>query len=75
MSHNPALVEALVRDRVADLRHSAHTSALGRRAKRRRGVIESARRGSGWLLVDMGLRLALPRSKVNHHWRAGSANG
>jgi hypothetical protein len=63
---NPVLVEALVRDRVAELRQIAEASAPRRREKRRRPIIEAARRGAGWLLVDVGLRLAVSGSAMGH---------
>jgi hypothetical protein len=57
---NPALAQALARDHVADLRHSAQASAHGRHAKAPPRVTSAARRRAGWLLVDIGLRLATP---------------
>jgi hypothetical protein len=66
MYQSPALVEALVRDRVAELQQSAATSARGRRVKRRPRAPGAARQATGWLLVDMGLRLATPRSAISH---------
>jgi hypothetical protein len=63
---NPALVEALVRDRVAELRRSAGADARSRRAKRPHRAVKAARQTTGWLLVDMGLRLAVPRGTVSH---------
>jgi hypothetical protein len=59
MHQNPALVEALARDHVAELQHSAEAAALGRQADgRSHRVVDAARRRTGWLLVDVGLRLA-----------------
>lgn len=61
MYQNPTIAEALAQDRVLALRQSARASALGRGAKRPHRVTQAARRGTGWLLVDLGLRLAVPR--------------
>ena len=58
---NPVLAQALVRDHVAELRQSARPSAHFRRDKLRPCVTSAARRRAGWLLVDIGLRLAAPR--------------
>jgi hypothetical protein len=58
---NPALAQALARDHVAELRPSPRASAHVRRAKPRLGVSGAARRRAGWLLVDIGLRLATTR--------------
>jgi hypothetical protein len=57
MYPSPAVVEALVRDRVLELRRSADGRTRGRREKRR----HRATAATGWLLVDVGLRLAVPR--------------
>ncbi len=59
---NPVLLRALARDRVAELHQSAGSSAHVRRDGPRPRVTERARRRAGWLLVDMGLRLAAPRA-------------
>jgi hypothetical protein len=61
MYPHPAVLEALVRDRVLELRQTAAGRARSRRAERRRRVAAAARHGTGWLLVDVGLRLAVPR--------------
>jgi hypothetical protein len=61
MYQNPALVEALARDRILDLRQSAQARATSQRPTRRHRVTQAARQGTGWLLVDLGLRLAAPR--------------
>jgi hypothetical protein len=75
--HHQALAGVLVRDRAAGLRQSAKSaqsaqsaqraaaSARGTRTQHRPGVIASARLRTGWLLVDMGLRLAVPRRGAN----------
>jgi hypothetical protein len=67
---NPAFVQVLATDRVAELRHVAETGASHRHDVRRPRVIESARHGAGWLLVDLGLRLALPRRAMKPVARA-----
>lgn len=61
MYQNPALVEALARDRIADLRQSAQARATNQPPTRRHRVAQAVRHGTGWLLVDLGLRLAAPR--------------
>lgn len=66
MYQSPALVQALVRNRVAELRQSAEATAPSHRGKRQHRIIGAARHGTGWMLVDLGLRLAVPRGAVNH---------
>jgi hypothetical protein len=66
MYDNPTLVQALARDRAAELRRAAEAAALGKGDHRQQRRIEAARRGAGWLLVDMGLRLAVPRHALSH---------
>ena len=61
MYQHPALVEALTRDRIADLRASAQARAIHQHETRRHRVTQAARQGTGWLLVDLGLRLTAPR--------------
>jgi hypothetical protein len=64
---NPTLVQALVRDHVAELQQSAEAAALGRqRETRSNRVVDAAKRRTGWLLVDVGLRLATPRRATSH---------
>jgi len=63
MCQNPALLRAIARDRVADLHQSARPVARDRRAGRAAWTIRHA---AGWLLVDVGLRLALPRRPTSH---------
>jgi hypothetical protein len=62
--NHPGLREALARARTDELRQSAeaNANANSRRDKPRHRPIQAARRGTGWLLVDMGLRLAVPRN-------------
>jgi len=61
MLQNPAVVEVLARDRVRERRQRAQASGLGRRDARGHRFAAAARQGTGWLLVDLGLRLAVPR--------------
>ncbi len=61
MYQHPVLAEALMRDRVAELRHSARATAHVQDAKRQHKLLAAARHGTGWLLVDLGLKLATPR--------------
>jgi hypothetical protein len=56
--NNPFLVQALARDRVAELQHSARASSRVRRTERPSRVADTARQRAGWLLVELGLRLA-----------------
>lgn len=66
MYQHPAVLEALMRDRVAELRRSGPAPArIGREKRRHRGVA-AARYGVGWLLVDMGLRLVTPRGGTSY---------
>lgn len=65
MYQNPAIADALVRARVAELRRSAEARPRSRRVRRRPRVTEAAREATGWLLVEMGLQLAVPRAAVN----------
>jgi hypothetical protein len=62
---NPALLEAVARDRVVDLLQNAELRANSERETRRRRVAAAARNGTGWLLVDIGLRLAMPRTAMD----------
>ena len=70
MHQHPAVLETLMKDRMADLRHSAQLTEHMRRERRWRRFTAATRRGTGWLLVDMGLRLAVPRA-ATHHRAAG----
>jgi hypothetical protein len=65
MTNHPALAEALTGERTVELRRSAQANPYRRRPTRRLRVGETARRGAGWLLVDIGLRLALPRRAMH----------
>jgi hypothetical protein len=66
MYQHPTFVQGLIRDRVAELQRTATAAAARRDEPRANRVIVSARRTTGWLLVDMGLRLAVPRAPLNH---------
>jgi hypothetical protein len=55
---NAALAQALARDHVTELRQSARVGAHVQTAMPRRRVTSAARHRAGWLLVDIGLRLA-----------------
>ena len=66
MSQNPALVEALAKDRAAELRRQAARRVPARAKRSAPRVAGAARRGAGWLLVDLGLWLAVPRRRVGH---------
>ena len=66
MYQHPALREALMRDRVAELRDNARTTARIPREPRSQKLVAATRHVMGWLLVDIGLRLAVPRGGTNH---------
>lgn len=65
MMQNPAVVQALAHDRAAELRQSAAGRDYSRSPTRRRHVTQAVRCGTGWLLIDLGLRLALPSGATN----------
>ena len=73
MQQHPALVEALISVRFDELRRSDWATARLRRENRWHGLVAAARRGTGWLLVDMGLRLAVPRADTNRRVARGAA--
>jgi hypothetical protein len=60
MIRNPALTHALARERALELRQIAPVRGRGKRRPARHRIVGAARRGTGWLLVDIGLRLAVP---------------
>jgi hypothetical protein len=62
---HPAIADALIRDRVAELRQDHQTRRPRRPEHRRHRVTEVARRGAGWLLIECGLRLAMPRGAIH----------
>jgi hypothetical protein len=60
MMYHPNHLESLAASRVAELRRE--TAALRSADPRKRPLsIEHARRNAGWLLISVGLRLAVPR--------------
>jgi hypothetical protein len=63
--HNQVLVQAIARARADELRRTGAASAASPRSrgrKRQHHVTEALRRRTGWLLVAVGLRLALSGS-------------
>jgi hypothetical protein len=68
---HPALVEVLIRDRVAELRQNGQAGRRCRSEHRHHRVTEAARRGTGWLLIEWGLRLAMPRGAYPPSRHAG----
>lgn len=66
MYQHPVLVQALTKDRAAELRHRADANARVQRDKRRSKLVAAARHGTGWLLIDIGLRLAMPPARTNN---------
>ena len=66
MYQNPTVAQALVRARVADLRKKgAKRTPQEGQGKRRHRLTDAAARGTGWLLVEAGLRLAVPRRETS----------
>jgi hypothetical protein len=57
MINHTAHLELLVRDRVDDLRRTADAAAWSRTRAPHAALVGAARRGTGWLLVDVGFRL------------------
>jgi hypothetical protein len=57
---HPTWLEALVEDRVAELQRTVEASAGARAEQAGHRPIHAVRQGAGWMLVDLGLRLALP---------------
>ena len=55
-----------MRDRVAELRDSAAKTAIIPREPHPHRLVAAIRHATGWLLVDIGLRLAAPRGGTNH---------
>jgi hypothetical protein len=64
MFESPVLVEMMARDRSADLQRHGRKMTVHRRASDRRHVVDAARIGTGWFLVDLGLRLTVPRNTI-----------
>lgn len=65
MNQHPTLVQALTRDRVAALQRSAASDGAGPRMRRRHRDIGTVRNATGWLLIDVGLRLAVQGSRMS----------
>jgi hypothetical protein len=66
MYQNPAVARAIALDRVASLRQSSQASVLTQGQPGTRSIGRAARQATGWLLVEMGLRLAVPQGTLNH---------
>lgn len=64
MRQNPALLQVLASGRAAELRGQYVPGIRDRQVRREPGGRGTARRAAGWLLVDLGLRLALPRDAM-----------
>jgi hypothetical protein len=61
-SLNPALTEMLAKERVADLNRCSGEQR--RLVRLNSGRLGSVKRAAGWALVEVGLRLAVPRHGV-----------
>ncbi len=61
MSTHPALTRALASERAADHCREAmsHREDAGHPLRAR--AVDGLRYGAGWLLIDLGLRLAIPK--------------
>ncbi|SDE50616.1 hypothetical protein [Pseudonocardia oroxyli] len=57
---HPHLVDRLARDHHADLLREARAATLRRQARRSRQRAGPLRTRVGWMLVEVGLRLAVP---------------
>jgi hypothetical protein len=66
MYQHPVLAEAVMKGRLAHIRDSAVATTQVRAAQRRQNLVAAARHGTGWLLVDLGLKLATPRGGTSH---------
>jgi len=74
MCQHPALIESIARQRTAELRRlaasgrGAHGGSRGAQTSSR-GAHDGSRRGvrgaTGWLLVELGLRLAVRRDSID----------
>jgi hypothetical protein len=60
MSYNPNQAAPLVEARLAELRRGMDSRAA---VSQRSRPVESALRRAGWVLVAIGLRLAVPRAE------------
>ena len=65
MYPSPVVTQALAREHVAELRRRGGRARI-QNARRPERVVDIAMRATGWLLVDVGLRLAAPRSAMDH---------
>jgi hypothetical protein len=65
MFQHPSITEAIARDRIAEATQRAQLTAL-KRASRRPSAVAAARNATGWLLVDLGLRLTVPRHSMRY---------
>jgi hypothetical protein len=74
VSQHPALIRAIASDRVADLRHASGCEVRDHRDMPGVRMTWAVRRAAGWLLVDLGLRIALPRRAVKHPVARRAAN-
>jgi hypothetical protein len=61
-SLNPGLTEALANERIADLRRHG---AGSRQSTPSFGRLRTLKKATGWALVEVGLRLALPRRSLD----------
>lgn len=66
MHHHPAIVGPVIREQVAGLHHDAKLDADGRHDPAGRRVIAAATQPIGWLLIEVGLRLAVPRGSARY---------
>lgn len=66
MHHHPDLVRSLIREHVAGLQNDAGANAGRRHYPRGPGIIEAVTQPIGWALVEVGLRLAVPRGSGRH---------
>lgn len=64
MCQHPALIETLARARTDEIRRAASSTRTAR-GPVRRGLRAATRGGAGWLLVELGLRLAVPRGSID----------
>ncbi|MGH2874081.1 MAG: hypothetical protein ACRDL5_16665 [Solirubrobacteraceae bacterium] len=75
MSQHPTLNEYLANDRIAELRRSRQDAGLNGRRRRagdrlgprgpRRHLLAALRAGTGWLLIEAGLRLTVARGSID----------
>ena len=66
MHHHPYLVSSLIREHVAGLQSEAGAKADRPHHPRGLGIIGAVTRPIGWALVEVGLRLAVPRGSGRH---------